>query len=100
MVYLAHPKYKECYSMTAYDSIVNQTQEGLDQATSQWTRAQEQAAAFAEDARKKFRDVLPIATEAVQANFRLASGALEAQRDLTVRWLETLNSAPAKSAKV
>jgi hypothetical protein len=85
--------------MTIYDSIVNQTQEGLEQATSQWTRTQEQAAAFAEDARKKFRDVLPIATEAVQANYRLASGALEAQKDLTVRWLETLNSAPTKPAK-
>jgi hypothetical protein len=85
--------------MTVYDSFVNQTQEGLGRATSQWTRSQEQAAAFAEDARKKFRDVLPIATEAVQANYRLASEALQAQRDLTVRWLEALDSAPAKSAK-
>ena len=85
--------------MTVYDSILNQTQERLGQATSRWTRAQEQAAAFAEDARMRFRDVLPIATEAVQANYRLASGALEAQKDLTVRWLETLNSAPAKPAK-
>jgi hypothetical protein len=85
--------------MNVYDSIVNQTQAGLDQATNQWTRAQEQAAAFAEDARKKFRDVLPIATEAVQANYRLASEALQVQRDLTVRWLRALDSAPAKPAK-
>jgi hypothetical protein len=85
--------------MTVYDSIVNQTQEGLGQATSQWTRAQEQAVALAEDARKRFRDMLPIASEAVQANYRLASETLEAQRDLTVRWLEALDSAPATSSK-
>ena len=85
--------------MTVYDSILNQTQERLGQATSRWTRAQEQAAAFAEDARMRFRDVLPIATEAVQANYRLASETLQANRDLTVRWLEALDSAPSTPGK-
>ena len=85
--------------MTTYDRIVNQTQENLDRTTRRWTDAQEQTVAFADEAAKRFRSVLPVATEAVEANYRLISEALQVQRDLTVRWLQTFESAPAPSGK-
>ena len=85
--------------MTTYDRIVNQTQENLERTTRRWTEAQEQTVAFADEAAKRFRGVLPIATQAVEANYRFISEALQLQRDLTVRWLETFDSAPAASGK-
>jgi hypothetical protein len=85
--------------MTTYDRIVNQTQENLDRATRRWTEAQEQTVAFADEASKRFRSVLPIATEAVEANYRLFSEALRLQKDLTLKWLETLEAAPTASGK-
>jgi hypothetical protein len=85
--------------MTTYDRIVNQTQENLERTTRRWTEAQEQTVAFADEAAKRFRGVLPIATEAVEANYRFISEALHLQRDLTVRWLETFDSAPATPGK-
>jgi len=85
--------------MTTYDRIVNQTQENVDQATRRWTEAQEQTVAFADEASKRFRSVLPIATEAVEANYRLFSEALRLQKDLTIKWLETLDTVPATPGK-
>jgi hypothetical protein len=84
---------------TTYDRIVNQTQENLEQTTRRWTDAQERTGAFADEVAKRFRGVLPIATEAVEANYRLVSETLQLQRDLTLRWLGTFESAPATSGK-
>jgi hypothetical protein len=85
--------------MTTYDRIVNQTQENLERTTRRWTDAQEQTVAFADEAAKRLRGVLPIATQAVETNYRLISEALQLQRDLTVRWLETFESAPANPGR-
>ncbi len=85
--------------MTTYDRIVNQTEDNLDRATRRWAETQEQAVAMAEETTKRFRNVLPIATEAVDVNYRLFSEALRVQKDLTIHWLKTFESTPATSGK-
>jgi hypothetical protein len=85
--------------MTTYDRILNQTEDNLDRATRRWAETQEQAVAMAEETTTRFRSVLPIATEAVDVNYRLFSEAFRLQKDLTIRWLKTLESTPATSGK-
>ena len=85
--------------MTTYERIVNQTEDNLDRATRRWAETQEQAVALAEETTKRFRSVLPIATEAVDVNYRLFSEALRLHKDLTIQWLKTLESTPATSGK-
>src|SRR5437660_12499467 len=85
--------------MTTYDRIVNQTQENLDRATRRWTETQEQTAAFADEAAGRFRGVLPVAAEAVEANYRLVSESLKVQKDLMIRWPAPLEPAPRTPRK-
>ena len=85
--------------MSTYDTIVNQAQENLERTTQRWAQAQEQTVAFVDEATKRFQSVLPLATEAVESNYRLAAETFQAQRDLTLKWLELFQPTPSTSGK-
>lgn len=84
--------------MTTYEKFVTQTQEGVMQAAKQLTKAQEQAIGALKDAQTTATAGLPSAAQLVESNYVFTSQLLQLQKDLALRWVETLTPA-AEAAK-